>query len=356
MANLKGLDYLRVLGTKNDKVFCGPERIIFDVNTECNINCIYCTDHCLSSKVHLPAARIKYKKFKEIIKQAKDLKVQKITLSGDGEPTLHPNIEEMIELVKKENFGLDIETNLTFKTSFLKSILKIDSLNVTLSASNQESYTGIQSPRDKDIFLRVMENLRILSKLKERYQKPQLFIGFIINKENYREIIPMLRLAENFKIDKIYFQMMDMDVTRETESLLLDKKDKRQLRSILSSVDFKKYSTNHNLKKLLENLINTDKSSYSLKACYIGWFYLIIKYNNEVFFCCQNDKKSRMIGDIKKNSLKEIWQGRKAIHLRLKDKYEFNLNKEPWKNLCERCFWFDNNYLIDKIVIRNKRE
>ena len=354
MINLKKQDYLRVLGVKLDRVFCGPERIIFDVNTECNINCIYCTDHCLSSKVYLPTARINYKKFKEIIKQAKDLGVQRITFSGDGEPSLHCDIREMIELVKKEGFILEMETNLTFKPALLKSILKLNTLDVTLSASNQESYTRIQSPRDKDMFLRVMENLRILSKLKEKYQKPQLVITFIINKENYREIIPMLKLIENFKIDKLYFQMMDMDVTRETEGLLLNKENKRHLRNILSSVDFKKYHTNHNLKELLGGLSNVRKSNYNFKACYIGWFNLGIKYDGDVFFCLQNDKKSRRIGNINKNSLKEIWQGRKAMHLRLKDKYEFNLNKEPWKELCGWCFWVENNCSIDKIIAKNR--
>ena len=347
MIKFKGLNALGLLGAAKDRVFCGPQRILIDINTDCNINCIYCWNHSPKIPPFLPSRNINFERFKEIVHQAKIWQTREISISGDGEPTLHPDIERMIELIKGCGLSLILSTNLTFAPSLLNPISKVDNLLITICATSQKSYQRIQSPKNKYMFSRVIENLKALSKITKKRGKPYLRIIFIICKESYREIIPMLELARDLKIDRIFFRMID--VVKETKSLLLNKKEERELQSILSKTT-KIKKPHHNLKEILDGLRDYKKSEFGFKSCYIGWFELFINYNGTVFLCCHNDKKSRIIGNIYYSSLKDIWKGKRALKMRLKDKYKFDLNKEPWKDKCNWCFWADYNHSIDEAI------
>ena len=86
----------------------------------CSLDCVYCqlgrTDNPVSNPLHLKtypscgdivaAVEIKLK--------SKELRIDAITFSGNGEPTLHPELQHIVEEIRKilDLRGLDIPINI----------------------------------------------------------------------------------------------------------------------------------------------------------------------------------------------------------------------------------------------------
>ena len=82
-------DRLRLLGAWKDKLLSGPKTVYLDINTNCNINCLYCWIHSPLIKNHPKSQGLDFKIIKDIIDTSCKWDVEEIVISGDGEPTLH---------------------------------------------------------------------------------------------------------------------------------------------------------------------------------------------------------------------------------------------------------------------------
>ncbi|MCM8787652.1 MAG: radical SAM protein [Candidatus Omnitrophica bacterium] len=88
--------------------------IYFYISGACNMNCKHCwiePDFDDFSK----ASFLDLELFSDILEQAKPLGLVSIKLTG-GEPLLHPKIFEILDIIKKYDLRLIIETNGTFCT------------------------------------------------------------------------------------------------------------------------------------------------------------------------------------------------------------------------------------------------
>jgi len=342
------LDQLRIISIHKDKLLVGPKSIYIDINTECNLNCNFCWIHSPLNKkpLYKKPLLLSFEDIKKIIDKAYEWRCEELIISGDGEPTLHPEFKEIVRYITKKNFRVFLTTNATFNKELLNSILNIDYLYITFSAPQKDLYFKIQSPKNPYMYEKVLRNIKILSKFKEKYKRPYLNIAFIINKTNYRTIPDMLKLGEKLKIDKITFRIME--ATPYTKKLSLSKQEKQELIKIITKAS--KYKTNliHNLKEIKEGILKYNKSPFKLKSCFTGWFNLFIDFNKNVGLCCHNEKL--IVGNLKKKSLEEIWKSKLAHKKRLMCKYEFNLKKEPFKGECQWCHWYrENREIMEKL-------
>jgi SynChlorMet cassette radical SAM/SPASM protein ScmF len=85
-------------------------QIYFYLTEGCNLRCRHCwiAPKYQSEGNSYPALDLDL--FKSIVKQAKPLGLTGVKLTG-GEPLLHPQIHEILEVVKTENLSLNMETN-----------------------------------------------------------------------------------------------------------------------------------------------------------------------------------------------------------------------------------------------------
>ncbi|MCF7873769.1 MAG: radical SAM protein [Candidatus Omnitrophica bacterium] len=338
------LDKLRILGAAKDKLLAGPKSIYIDINTNCNLNCNYCWIHSplVKKPLYKKPLQLELSDIIKITKEADRWNAGEIVISGDGEPTLHPNFKKIVKYLTRKPRKIYLTTNATFKKDLLSSVAKINYLYITLSAPSQKLYNQIQSPKNSNIYQQVIRNIKILTQLRDKYNKPYINLAYIVNSTNFRKIPEMLKLAEELKIDKINFRIMEP--TKYTKKLLLSKEQKLKLIKIISQLLNKKFSFQHNLSEIKNGLTNPKQSPYHIKQCFTGWFNLFIDFNKKVGLCCHNEKL--IIGDLKKESLEKIWQSKKAQKLRLRCKYEFDIKKAPFKGECEWCHWYKQNQKI----------
>jgi SynChlorMet cassette radical SAM/SPASM protein ScmF len=94
----------------NEKTQFQLNQIYFYLTDGCNLRCLHCwiEPKYKSNDSTYPSLGLEI--FKSIIFQAKPLGLSSVKLTG-GEPLLHPNIHEILEIILEEKLILNIETN-----------------------------------------------------------------------------------------------------------------------------------------------------------------------------------------------------------------------------------------------------
>ena len=161
------------------------KKIYIEITNNCNLNCSFC------SKVNREKRYMTVEKYKEILSKIKDY-TNYIYLHVKGEPLLHPNIIEMIELADNYNLKVNLTTNGVLFNEYAKELGKcsnLNKINFSLhSENNKENYLDdifnnikYLSPKTTTIYrLWTLKNneldkksTEIVNKIKEYYNLPQ---------------------------------------------------------------------------------------------------------------------------------------------------------------------------------------
>jgi len=142
----------------------------------CSFNCLYCqygwTD-CdkvkKSQKKNLPSPEKIKDRLKKTLVQLKD-KPQYITFSGNGEPTLHPEFPEIVDIVIKlrDNFSPASKTAILSNSSRVtiknirKAISKLDTRIMKLDVGNNGFLKTYNLPCEKTSINKITEGLATL--------------------------------------------------------------------------------------------------------------------------------------------------------------------------------------------------
>ncbi|MBF0595178.1 MAG: radical SAM protein [Candidatus Omnitrophica bacterium] len=331
------IHYLRLLGAAQDKILCGPEKISIGICSVCNIQCNYCSYHSPLSPLcrqHKPASFLNLKTIKKIVSTAALWGVKQITLSGDGEPTRHPDIAFIIHAIKEKKLSLNLCTNGTFPSELVPAIAKADKLYINLCAPDKISYRRLQAPRSPELFEQILSNINKISKISKRYKHPETKIAFIITRENYRLIAKMLGFVDKLSIHSIRFKLFRS--APGIENLALTAEDTAVFLKTMTSLIKTSRPLKHNLAEICDSL--TKHATEQPDCCLTGWHDLFISPHQRVSFCCLN--RNLEIGDLRKHSLRTIWESRKAQIIRLKGKYHF---PQFACSACKTCLWRTEN-------------
>ncbi|MBL7132268.1 MAG: SPASM domain-containing protein [Candidatus Omnitrophica bacterium] len=365
-------DILRLKGILDDEVYIGPKYLTFDITDVCNMNCIYCYRHsplvnpvrnnpALSQKGRdaLPLARIsngvKSSKFKHLpfaiikrtIEEARELGVEMIVITGDGEPILHPRIREIIDYLNRHHIPYGLDTNATCleQKNLIPYLLTANFIEINLAAANPKMYKLIHCPRGrKNFFYDAIKNIKALILAKGTKSKPNIHLNFVITNKNISHMKRMFGLAKSLGLEKVIFNPM-VRIVEELKSLELSDRDIDKVKRIAMSLEKEPNVIDNNL-----DILNFAKSAdlgYGIKRCYLPWFFAFITANGQVGFCY--DRNDLVVGNLNNDTLKHIWEGEEYHQLRLKFKYQIDLKKQSWQ-ICKFCEMLEFNKDIEKIL------
>ena len=137
----------------------------------CSFDCIYCQLGLSDKKTTRRSFFIDRHKFskslKEIIKNHP--KIDYITISGSGEPTLHKDLDKIIAIIKraaKNKYPLCVITNssLLYRKKVRKELLKADLIIPSLDAATSKTYHKINRPCKGITFKNIVKGLIELRK------------------------------------------------------------------------------------------------------------------------------------------------------------------------------------------------
>ncbi len=128
----------------------------------CNMKCSYCHNE---GQGEFSQKRLAIKDIEEIIILGKQFGITKIRLTG-GEPFIHPDIFEIIELIKVKykiiNFGINTNGTLLTKETIIK-LKEIEINNIVIgfdyfnSSISKNSYKGKSSEQIKDVIYSIKD-------------------------------------------------------------------------------------------------------------------------------------------------------------------------------------------------------
>jgi radical SAM protein with 4Fe4S-binding SPASM domain len=308
--NHKVRNYLSIRH-KNMKIFSldarkrYPTKLTIDINTGCNASCIICPYPILKNKIK--HGLMQWGLYTKIIDNYSQLcytnKVMgELSFCNMSEPTLSPNFPQFIKYARDKGcFTIYFNTNVSGLSPKLIDLFIKDRtfpaihLNiVALSIQRYRELMGLE-------FNNVMENLKYLLLY---YPYSLIDVGFFS---------PLLTKAE---IDEILKFFKSTKVTVNYSDSLRDRAQNIKLPNNLStfSAPIKRYSF----------------------ACMRNQPIMRMMINFEGFvYLCDEDMRQEVIwGDLKKNSIEDIWNSEKVIEV-LKEIYGLS---QPRSNLpCYRC-------------------
>ena len=207
----------------------------------CSFDCVYCE---VGKTLNLTLKRREYTPADRIINELYDFLNKKpnldyITFSSTGEPTLHSEIDKIIEFIKTNfsNYKIALLTNssLLWKNSVRKDILDVDLIVPSLDAVSEEIFNKINQPDPK---LKINKIIKGLIKLKEQYNGKIWLEIFIIPglNDSSKELNKFVDFVKKLKPDKIQINSLDRPGTQNWIKKL-SAKQKKEIKSYFSNLN-----------------------------------------------------------------------------------------------------------------------
>lgn len=215
----------------------------------CSFNCIYCecgwNPKKREQKSKLPA--------RELVKQEMEEKLQEmvrnnelpdvITFAGNGEPTLHPDFEKIIDdtialrnlLAPKAKIAVLSNSSMLHKPSVVRALLKIEDNILKLDSAFEETVNLINCPAEYFSLNKVVENLKSFN---GKLIIQTLFLrgnhnGQTIDNTTEHEVSAWLKLIDEIKPSQVMIYTID----RDTPLAGLEKVKLEELKQIASRVE-----------------------------------------------------------------------------------------------------------------------
>jgi SynChlorMet cassette radical SAM/SPASM protein ScmF len=192
-----------------DDIECSNERayplheIYFYLTNDCNLACRHCwiaPNYRQDGKIR---SYIPLEFIESIIRQAKPLGLGAAKLTG-GEPLLHPQIQEIIELMHKEDLEFHMETNGVLCTKEIAKAVarnKNPSVSVSIDGSDARTHEWIRGVTG--CFDAALNGLRNLA---DAGLKPQVIMTLM--RKNAEQMEDLVRLVEGIGAGSIKFNLL----------------------------------------------------------------------------------------------------------------------------------------------------
>ena len=144
----------------------------------CSFNCVYCqygwTTICALDTVDrledLPNSSDFERALESALHEHKDKEIDNITFSGNGEPTLHPQFAELVNIAKKlkeeyfpeAKLGILSNSSTVVKEKVRRALAELDFRIMKLDAGDPETFSKINRPCPEVDYLAILNGLKSL--------------------------------------------------------------------------------------------------------------------------------------------------------------------------------------------------
>jgi len=178
-------------------------QIYFYLTRLCNLRCRHCWIQPKYQTEEQTYPSLPLKLFRSIIQQAKPLGLSSVKLTG-GEPLLHPQINEILDFIQKEDLTLNMETNGTLCTTELASKMaecKNASVSVSMDGADAETHEWVRGV--EGCFDESVQGIKNLVKAKFR---PQIIMT--VMQRNRDQLEKLVRKAEEWGAGSVKFNVL----------------------------------------------------------------------------------------------------------------------------------------------------
>jgi MoaA/NifB/PqqE/SkfB family radical SAM enzyme len=290
----------------------------------CNHRCVFCAYDFIG----YPNRKLDCKKFLAFIDEAKDVGVKSILFAGEGEPLLHPDIEEFI--ISSKNSGIDVglfTNGQLLREDLAKSILPfLTFVRFSFNGGTKENYADIHKVKP-EIFERVVANIKNASEIKERGSLDvDIGVQYVLLPENVDYLIKAVKILKDTRIDyfaiKPFVQQSHLQSYRAGEQL-----DSNNIEDILNEAES---FSSENFMVIARRESFEDYGKRTYKHCYGTSFVSVLNSAGDIATCLPYwDKEDFVFGNIYKHAFKDIWIGEKREKIKHYLEEDINTQKCP---------------------------
>lgn len=265
-------------------------RVHIDISSRCNENCIHC--YIPSYEKH---GLMVEDMFDNVLQQCKDMNVLNLTISG-GEPMLNPSLDKFLRKCRAYNLSVNLLSNLTLLTERLLDIIAdnpLVSVQTSLYAMDENVHDAITQQRGS-----FQKTISAIRQLHDR--NVPLQINCPIMKQNLKHYKDVLSFANslNVEADSGYslYGCYDFSMNNLSCRLGIDE---------MENVVKENFTIPSKIEQIEEN-VKSKKVGANDPICPVCKSSLCISNIGDVYPC--EGWQSLKIGNVKDNSLKELWE------------------------------------------------
>lgn len=272
-----------------------PFQFVIEPTNYCNIKCLKCPHgHGFERERGFMDMNL----YRQILDQMAGSAINLYFMFG-GESFLHKQLFEMIRLAKEKGIRRTfLATNGTLlKEKDFSAISEsgLDTLTISFDGDDKETYEKLQKGANFDETLD--KTVRFLQE-KRRFgsAKPFVSVKIIrILKEQPKEIrSEFIRKFDGLPVNRIYSDVLTLQ-GKYAENLIADDR----FGGLLKDEILERRSTNY-------------------FPCFNIYHEMAIAWNGKVISCCRDLEGLTILGDVRQNSIQEIWNGEAFVNLRNK--------------------------------------
>ena len=270
------LGLLKSYVTRTPRVPGGPLTLAIESTAKCNLFCPMCP----RENIYFPPKDMELPLFKKIIDEGKEF-LEFAVPYGVGEPLLNPEIYDMISYCRQMGVPSGISTNATVLTEEASRKLIEAGLDYIILAFDGATKATYEKYRKGADFEKVRANILTFLRVKKGMgSKIFCILQMVRLNENRKEIPDLIRMWRVEGIDEI--RIKKDEVHNDGSAIPGDNDDRPPMRH----------------------------------PCYLLWRGpMYIHYDGTVFPCCYI-YPDEPIGNIKRNTLQEIWNSDRMVRLR----------------------------------------
>ncbi len=265
-----------------------PLILFIDPNSSCNLKCRFCPNGYpkLIKDTGRFQGNMDFELYKKIINDIKEFNkpLKILRLYKDGEPLSNPNFSSMVRYAKYNlNCYIDTTTNgLLINNNRIKPIIDagLDKINISVNGLSDEQF--LEFTKTKVNFDQYVENIKNLYKIKKNCEIVIKTTGDYLSKDDKNKFYQTFGdYCDRIFIENTANCWADFDVEKYTNIKLNSKK----------------------------GIYNQPLSN--VKVCPYIFYQMCINSDGKASLCFLDWQHKMIIGDVRKQSLKKIWNSTK---------------------------------------------
>ena len=330
------LHALRFKGWLEGVPLTGPETVHIDVTNACNLDCVTCWNYgpALSTpkSVAWKRQRIDPDFFLRVLNEVCATGVERIVISGGGEPFTHPELPRLLGEVKKRKLRLTLISNGTLCDFHELRELGVDQLLLNMASASPNTYAAYHPNQPPETFHRLVAGVEVLRGV------TAVNLVQVINGLNAHELPAMVDLAHRLGA-RSSFKVGDVPTGTERYALTPLQREwlfETGIPAARRRVKELGHVVKHNLDAFEQQL--RGQHDGPLPACFAGHLYSRVSVEGRLYFCCAHIEA----GHLQEGSFEEVWRSPKYQALREQVK------RGQMFPACARCGKHDMNFAAEK--------